>query len=146
MKPELKAHFLWNSKCCYRVHKSPLLDASVRQSNPVHAHPVSWISILILSYILCLGSTNGVFTFYIFRRKLLYAKPVNYVSVTVDHLNSTNIWVWLIFRRNAYYSEAIFTCRSLCEVRNFVFAAYRSAQWRVAGHDFITCSSQRIFF
>ena len=53
---------LWNQKVNYRIHKSPPLVLILSQINPVHAHPTSLTSILILSSHLRLGFPSDLFS------------------------------------------------------------------------------------
>ena len=52
---------LWNPKVHYRIHNCPPPVPILGQLDPVHTHPTSWRSILILSSHLRLGLPSGLF-------------------------------------------------------------------------------------
>ena len=64
--------FLWNPNVHYHTHKRPPPVPVLGQPNPVHIHPTSWRSILILYTHLRLGLPSGLFPSG-FPTKTLYA-------------------------------------------------------------------------
>jgi hypothetical protein len=53
------SYILWNPEVHHRIHKSPPPVPILSHLNPVHAHPTSWRSILILSSHLHVGLPSG---------------------------------------------------------------------------------------
>ena len=77
----------WNPKVHYRIHKCPPPVPILSQINTGHAtHPISWRSILTLSFHLRLGFPSGLFPSS-FPTKTLYTPLLYPIRVTCpDHL------------------------------------------------------------
>ena len=70
-----------NPKVHYRTHKSPPPVSILGQPNPVHIHPTTWRSVLILSTNLRLGLPSGLFPSG-FPTKTLYTLLSSPISAT----------------------------------------------------------------
>ena len=83
---------LWNPKVHYRIHNSPPPVPTLSHINPVHVpHPISWRSILLLSFLLHLGLPSGPFPSS-FSTKTLYTPLLSPYVLHVPSISFFSIW------------------------------------------------------